>query len=85
MAKTFTLLQNRADAFVEGRRIQYAITGLILLNAVTLGLATVPTITGPFGAVLHTIDAVIITCFVVELALRLFAQGWRFFLSGWNI
>jgi voltage-gated sodium channel len=85
MANTLTLLRNRADAFVENQRIQYAITGLILLNAVTLGLATVPAITIPFGAVLHTIDAIIITCFVVELALRLFSQGWRFFLSGWNI
>jgi voltage-gated sodium channel len=85
MAKTLTLMRNRTDAFVEARVTQHAITGLILLNAVTLGLATVPAITDPYGAMLHMVDVAIITCFVIELTLRMFAQGWRFFLSGWNI
>ena len=85
MTNGLTQLRRRADSFIEGQRIQYAITGLILLNAVTLGLATVPTITSQFGGLLQIIDVAIITCFVIELGLRLFAQGWRFFLSGWNV
>jgi voltage-gated sodium channel len=78
-------IRDRAGAFVDGPRTQIVITGLILLNALTLGLATAPAVTDRFGDLLYAVDAAIIVCFVAELATRMFARGWRFFLSGWNI
>jgi voltage-gated sodium channel len=85
MLISFSQIRVRAGALVDGPRTQIFITGLILLNAATMGLSTAPSITDRFGTVLHGLDIMIITCFVLELALRMFARGWRFFLSGWNV
>ena len=61
------------------------IIAVILLNAVVLGLETFPAVMARFGAVILTVDKLCLAIFVVELALRLYAQGLRFFRSGWNI
>jgi voltage-gated sodium channel len=61
------------------------IIAVIILNAVTLGLETSPTAMGAAGGVILTIDRICLTIFVIEIALKLIALGWRFFKSGWNI
>lgn len=61
------------------------LTALIILNAITLGLETSPDIMKQWGGVLHTLDRAILAIFVVELAARLWVQGWRFFKDGWNV
>lgn len=61
------------------------IIGLILLNAVVLGLETYPRVMDSFGDVLMTANVVIVTIFVIEIVLRIFAHGWSFFKDGWSI
>ncbi|MCU0828267.1 MAG: ion transporter [Tabrizicola sp.] len=61
------------------------IIAVILINAVTLGLETVPTVMQAAGPLILTIDRLCLAIFVAELSLRLFAQGLRFFRSGWNV
>ena len=85
MPPALSQIRARAGALVDGPRTQIIVTGLILLNALTLGLTTAPAVTDRFGDLLYVIDAAIIVCFVAELSVRMFARGWRFFLSGWNI
>lgn len=58
---------------------------VILINAVTLGLETFPAIMARAGTLLVGIDRLCLGIFVVELALRLYASGLRFFRSGWNL
>lgn len=64
------------------------IVGVILVAAITVGLETYPWIMARAGGVLHTIDTVVLTIFVVELIIRVGAhwpRPWRFFTNGWNV
>lgn len=73
-----------ADA-MESARVQRAITGLIILNAVILGLETSDSIVAKTGPWLDAIDHAILAVFVVELAVKMIGRRLSFFRSGWNI
>jgi voltage-gated sodium channel len=75
----------RMGSWIESSPIQYFIVGLIALNAVTLGLETSASVMAVYGDVLRAIDRVILTVFVVEIGIKLFARGPRFFRDPWNI
>ena len=70
---------------VEHRRFQQFIIWVIVVNAVTLGLETSSRVARDFGGVLHVADRVMLGIFVVELALRLYAHGPRFFRDSWSV
>src|SRR5688572_8655146 len=78
-------LRARLGAFIESPRVQTAIIALILFNAMTLGLETSEQVMERFGTVLVAIDHAILWVFVVEIGLKLFAHGTRFFRSAWNL
>lgn len=71
--------------WVESARFRNVITGLIVLNAIILGIQTSEAAQGQAGALLSTINLVIVLIFVVEIALKLIAFGTGFFRSGWNV
>jgi len=77
--------RGRVARFVESSRFQYFITGLIVFNAITLGMETSDAIMEDYGRILTTIDDIVISVFVVELLLKFFAYGLRFFRSAWNV
>lgn len=77
--------RDRARALVEHKRFQQFIIWVIVVNAVTLGLETSTTLTNSVGGLLHTADRIMLSIFVVELVLRLYAHGWRFFTDPWNV
>ncbi|HRK95457.1 MAG TPA: ion transporter, partial [Rhodospirillales bacterium] len=77
--------RERLRAFVEQRFVQNAILVLIVVNAITLGLETSPTAMAVAGPVLLAIDKAILVVFVIEIALRIAAHGWRFFRDPWSI
>lgn len=65
-----------------------AIFGVILINAVVLGLGTYDSIEDEWGDLLHLANEVILGIFVVELTIRFVGFGRRpqdFFKSGWNV
>ncbi|MDZ4094075.1 MAG: ion transporter, partial [Paracoccaceae bacterium] len=64
---------------------QQFITGVILFNAVLLGLDTSPTIMGKIGGLVGFLDTLCLSIFILEIFLKLFAFGPNFFRSGWNI
>ncbi|MEM0909491.1 MAG: ion transporter [Pseudomonadota bacterium] len=76
-------LSSKLKPLVESSFFQNVIIGLILFNAVTLGLETTD-----FGQqnmdILHKIDLVILSIFTVELVLKLIVYRQRFFGVGWN-
>ena len=78
-------MRERIGAFVEAPRIQRFITALIVLNAISLGLETSPEVRARMGDILAVIDWVVLTIFVVEIVMKLFAKRLDFFKSGWNV
>jgi len=77
--------RERVRALVESRRFERAITALIALNAITLGLETSPAALATFGGLLHATDRIVLAVFVVELLLRAFVyRGW-FFQDAWRV
>lgn len=75
----------RLARFIEQPRVQHALVALILVNAVILGLETSPTVMARWGGLLVAADHLILGIFVVEIALRLFAHGLRFFRDPWSV
>jgi len=70
---------------VERDSVHYAILGVIIFNAITLGLSTSQTLRAEIGGVLTMIDRAVLTFFVIELTLKFYAYGLRFFTSAWNV
>ncbi|MFN3643181.1 MAG: ion transporter [Gemmobacter sp.] len=77
--------RDKVDRWLESDRVRNAIIGVILFNAVILGLETSGTVMAAVGPVILVLDRLCLGVFVVEIALKLYARGWRFFQSGWNI
>lgn len=75
----------RLDAWVESARVQRVIIALVIVNAVTLGLETLPGVMAVAGVWLAAADRLMLGIFVAELTLKLLARGMRFFRSGWNV
>jgi voltage-gated sodium channel len=77
-------LLDRLATVIEHPWSERFITGLIVLNAVTLGLETSKTAMASFGPWLMAFDRFVIAVFVVEIAARLIVQRAAFFKNGWN-
>ncbi|HEX6194732.1 MAG TPA: ion transporter [Jiangellaceae bacterium] len=71
--------------WVESARFRNVITGLIVLNAIILGIQTSAAAQAEAGSFLNVANNVIVAIFVVEITLKLIAFGPRFFGSGWNV
>jgi len=78
-------MRNQVKALVTSRNWELVIIGIIVLNAVTLGLETSPTVMREMGGLLLLVDRTILGIFVIELVLRLFAHGPRFFRDPWSV
>ncbi len=77
--------RSRIASWVEAPRVQYSIIGLIVLNAITLGLETSPTVMAHVGSWLVALDHFILGVFVAEISAKLYAYRWRFFRDPWNV
>lgn len=71
--------------WLASTRVQNLIMAVILFNAVILGLETSSAVMARVGQIIVLLDYLCLGVFVVELVLKLYAQGGRFFRSGWNI
>jgi voltage-gated sodium channel len=78
-------LRQTLGAWVESSWVQNFIIGLIVINAIILGMETSPAIMAHIGPQLLALDSLILGVFVVEIGFKLIAQGPGFFRRGWNI
>jgi voltage-gated sodium channel len=72
----------------DSSRFQLFILGVILANAVVLGLETYDSIDREYGGFLEALNDVFLGVFVIEIAIRIAAHGRRpqdYFRSGWNV
>lgn len=75
----------RLADLAESVPAQRFVTALIVVNAVTLGLETAPSVMERFGFWLEWIDHVILWVFVAELAAKMIGRGLAFYRNGWNL
>ncbi|MEM6381561.1 MAG: ion transporter [Pseudomonadota bacterium] len=78
-------MRERIEALLTSRRFEIAITTLIVLNAITLGLETSDWAMRNFGGLLIAIDRAVLVIFVVELLLRFYVYRTRFFHDPWRV
>lgn len=71
----------------EAQWFDWLTVGVILANAVVLGLETFATLEDKHGDLLNLLNEAFFGYYVVELMIRITAFGakpWQFFKSGWN-
>jgi len=70
--------------WIESPPVQRFIVGLILVNAVILGLETSPQVMAVVGPELKFADRLILGIFVLEILIKLAGQRLGFFRNPWN-
>jgi len=70
---------------VESRGFTLAVTLVIAVNAVTLGLETWPAAMQAAGPLLLALDTLALWFFTVEIGLKLWLYRGRFFRDPWNV
>ena len=78
-------MTKRLQAIIEDTRFTNFIIGVIVFNAIILGMETYPALMDRYGELLVTLDHICLSIFVVEIAMKLIVHRHRFFLSGWNV
>ena len=70
---------------IESSYFDWTITVLILINAITLGLETVPSVEASIGGFLSVLDFILLLIFTAELIARMVVYRRRFFSDPWRI
>jgi voltage-gated sodium channel len=78
-------MRAKIEAWLDRPVVRNVIIGVILFNAVILGLETSAEVMAQAGPLILALDRICLAVFVAELALKLYALGGRFFRSGWNL
>ncbi len=78
-------MREQLAVWLDQPRVRNFIIGVIVINAILLGMETSQTLMHQAGGLITTLDMICLAIFVIELALKLFALGPRFFRNGWNI
>mgnify|MGYP003648548163 FL=1 len=78
-------MTDRLKGFIESGAFQNFIVGVIIVNAITLGLETSATAMNLAGPLLVALDRIALSIFVIEIVLKLIVYRLRFFRDAWNI
>jgi voltage-gated sodium channel len=78
-------VREKLDVWLDQRWVTNVIIGVIIFNAVILGMETSPELMSVAGGTIVALDKACLAFFVVEIFLKLVARGRRFFSNGWNI
>lgn len=71
--------------WIESKRVQTFVIGVILLNAIILGLETSQAVMGFCGSLLLVLDKICLGVFIAELLMKMFCYRTHFWRSGWNV
>jgi len=78
-------IREKTAQFIDDSRFRNFIIGVIIFNAIILGLETSKPLMASYSHVIHALDMACLYIFVVEIVLKLFVRHFAFFKSGWNI
>ncbi len=82
--KDLSAPRKKIAELVESQIFVYAITALIVTNAISLGFETDPEVSQAFGHYLGAFDFFVLIIFTIELSLKFYAYRFKFFFSSWN-
>ncbi len=71
--------------FIERQWFQSFIIGVIVVNAVVIGLETSPAIMDVAGGLLYVLDLAALAIFILEIAAKLYVYRLSFFRNPWNV
>jgi len=77
-----------AQIITKSRTFNVYIFSLITFSAILIGIETYPDMASKYRDLLVLLDRFIITCFVLEIGLKIIAMGkkpWQFFKDSWNV
>lgn len=77
--------RRRVKKLVEGKNFDFLIMSLICMDAVILGLMTSDAMNRFFEGGLFVLDRLFMAIFIIEMIMKIFAFGKKFFKSGWNV
>lgn len=77
--------KRKVKKLVEGKNFDWLIMSLILMDAVILGLMTASFMTDSLRADLFVLDRLFMAIFIIEMIMKIYAYGKKFFKSGWNV
>lgn len=77
--------RSRLAAKLDLAPVQHVLIGLILINAIILGMETSPNLMAAWGPWLMVADKTILAIFVLEITLRLMAHRMSYFRDPWNV
>ncbi len=75
----------KLQSFIESRATQRFIMGVIIANAVVLGLETSPSAMARAGPLISLLDSIALGVFVIEIVLKLVVYRGKFFRDPWNV
>ena len=78
----------RLGRFVDSYFFQNFVLAVTALAAIYTGLETSRDLVADYGAILHTLDTVVLWIFVAEAALKIARygrHGYRYFADPWNL
>jgi voltage-gated sodium channel len=78
-------MREKLGVWLDQPMVRNTIICVIIFNAILLGLETSKPVMATFGSIIVFLDKICLAIFVAELTAKLFAKGWRFFRSGWNL
>ncbi|MGB7261973.1 MAG: ion transporter [Albidovulum sp.] len=74
-----------AGVFISSTLFQRVILGVILFNAIILGLETSDSVMAQAGPLIFALDMLCLMIFVAEISMKLFVYRLQFFRGGWNV
>lgn len=77
--------RQRLAAWLDRPSVQNTIFGVILFNAVLLGMETSASLMAATGPLILALDRACLAFFVAEIVLKLYARGWRYLTTGWGL
>lgn len=78
-------VRDKLQSFIERSWVQNFIIGLILINAVLLGMETSSVVMDFAGPVILLVDQLILALFVIEIGIRLYVFRSAFWRDPWSL
>ena len=77
--------KRKIKKLLEGSNFDLLILSLIVINAMALGLMASDIKNVRFDQILFVLDRLCMAIFVVEMLMKIYAYGLKFFKKGWNV
>ena len=74
--------KNSASLIISHRHFETLVIVMIVLNSITLALETYRSLYETHKTIFSVVDTGFLCLFIIEVTLRIIAQGWRFFRGG---